>query len=133
MHDQDRDRDREYESPYQAIYAVIRAIPEGRVATYGQVATLAGMAGRARQVGQALRRCGPDSTVPWQRVVNSQGRVSQRRHSGGEGSEPLQRAMLEAEGVEFTRTGRIDLERYRWDPGPEAMMRRRSVARKRRR
>ena len=125
--------DSERDSSYQAIYSVIRAIPEGRVATYGQVATLAGMAGRARQVGQALRRCDPDSAVPWQRVVNSQGRISERRHSGGEASEPLQRAMLEAEGVEFMRGGRIDLERYRWDPGPEAMMRRRSVSRKRRR
>jgi methylated-DNA-protein-cysteine methyltransferase-like protein len=94
---------------YQRIYAVVRAIPEGRVATYGQVAHLAGLPGHARQVGYALHAANEE--LPWQRVINAKGEVSARSEPGYEG---LQRAILESEGIEFDDRGRVDLKRYRW-------------------
>ena len=96
---------------YRRIYAVVQTIPEGRVATYGQVAQLAGLPGHARQVGYALHAC--DSELPWQRVINAKGEVSPRSEPGYEG---LQRAILESEGVEFDHRGRVDLKRFRWQP-----------------
>ncbi len=99
---------------YEKIYAVVRRIPEGKVATYGQVAELAGLKGHARQVGYALHALPEAHEVPWQRVVNAKGQVSTR-------AEPLmeevQRSLLEAEGVEFGRGLRLDLARHRWRPG----------------
>ncbi len=98
-------------STYSRIYAVVAAIPEGKVATYGQVALLAGLPGRARQVGYALHALA-DPSLPWHRVVNAKGEIS-LRSGGGEGDR-VQRLRLEAEGVVFDRYGRIDLERFRW-------------------
>jgi methylated-DNA-protein-cysteine methyltransferase-like protein len=98
---------------YQRIYAVVRKIPRGRVATYGQVANLAGLPGRARQVGYALYALDADARVPWQRVINAQGSVSLR---SAPGYENIQRQFLEREGISFGATGRVDLERYRWQP-----------------
>ena len=92
---------------------MVLRIPRGRVATYGQVAALAGLPGRARQVGYALHALPDGSDVPWQRVINAQGRVSPRADPG---SDQVQRAMLEHEGVDFGDDGRIDLGRYRWRP-----------------
>ena len=101
------------ESRWQRFYEVVREIPEGRVATYGQVAALAGYPGHARQVGYALHALpGDDHDVPWQRVINAKGEVSPRSEPEYEG---LQRAMLEAEGVLFDARGRVDLERFRWE------------------
>jgi methylated-DNA-protein-cysteine methyltransferase-like protein len=101
-------------SAYERIYAVVRRIPKGRVATYGQVADLAGLPGHARQVGYALHALQRDDRgVPWQRVLNAQGRTSRRSEPGGE---HLQRQMLELEGVVFDARGRVDLERHRWRP-----------------
>lgn len=100
-------------SAYQRIYAVVRRIPRGRVATYGQVAALAGLPGHARQVGYALHALEDGSGLPWQRVINSRGEVSPRADPF---FEPLQRALLEAEGVVFDSRGRVDLRRYRWEP-----------------
>ncbi len=100
---------------YRRIDAVVRRIPRGRVATYGQVAALAGRPGQARQVGYALHALGDGSDVPWHRVINHRGEVSRRADPF---DEPLQRALLEAEGVVFGPTGRIDLERFRWEPEP---------------
>jgi methylated-DNA-protein-cysteine methyltransferase-like protein len=97
---------------YDLIYSVVLSIPAGSVATYGQVAEIAGLPGRARQVGYAMRTLPPDSGVPWHRVVNASGRIS-RRHDSDE--EWLQRALLEAEGVKFTGPDRLSLKRYRWD------------------
>ena len=94
------------------IWAVVKKIPRGRVATYGQVAVLAGIAGHARQVGYALHALPQGSSVPWHRVVNSFGEISPR---SGDDSHELQRKLLEAEGVEFCHDGRLDLRRYRWD------------------
>src|SRR6266852_7059212 len=91
------------------IYAVVKRIPRGRVATYGQVATLAGLDGHARQVGYAMHDLPPDSGVPWHRVINARGEISPR--SGGDSHE-LQRMLLEAEGVEFDLAGRIELARF---------------------
>ena len=96
---------------YARIYAVVRRIPRGRVATYGQIAELAGLPGHARQVGYALHAL-PDATaVPWHRVVNASGGVSCRRRGGGE---LTQRLRLEAEGVGFDLRGRVKLARVRW-------------------
>jgi methylated-DNA-protein-cysteine methyltransferase-like protein len=101
------------QSAYQRIYAVVRRIPRGRVATYGQVAGLARLPGRARQVGYAMAALPSGSNVPWQRVVNAAGRISRRRIPGAELS---QRVLLEREGVRFGPGGRIALERFGWRP-----------------
>jgi methylated-DNA-protein-cysteine methyltransferase-like protein len=92
------------------IYAAVRRIPHGRVSTYGSVAEAAGLAGHARQVGYALAALEVGSTVPWHRVVNARGEISPR--STDRSVEALQRALLEAEGVAFDGTGRIDLTRF---------------------
>lgn len=98
---------------YERFYEVVRRVPVGRVVTYGQVAVLAGMSGRARQVGYAMAALPDESDVPWQRVVNARGEVSAR--GGGRAFEHIQRALLEEEGVRFDDAGRIDLRRYRWE------------------
>ncbi|HJV35548.1 MGMT family protein [Geomonas sp.] len=99
-------------SSYREIYAVVARIPRGRVATYGQIARLAGLPRSARFVGYALSAL-TDKAVPWHRVVNARGEVS-RRSDGDEGAE-MQRLRLEGEGVTFDVHGRIDLRRYLWD------------------
>ena len=100
-------------TPAERIYTVIRRIPPGRVATYGQVAALAGLPGHARQVGQALRETPEGLELPWQRVINAKGEVSPR----GIGLEAgLQRHLLQEEGVVFDSRGRIDLDLFGWDP-----------------
>ena len=101
-------------SRYRAIYSVVLRIPEGRVATYGQVARLAGMPGQARQVGDALSALGGELPVPWHRVVNAQGRISCR--SGCLSADTEQRLRLESEGVRFDDHDRIALDRYLWQP-----------------
>ncbi|HVS16075.1 MAG TPA: MGMT family protein [Thermoanaerobaculia bacterium] len=100
-------------SLYCAIYRVVRRIPRGRVATYGQVARLAGHPGAARQVGYALHALPGGSDVPWHRVLNARGEISARSE---EGPEHLQRALLEEEGVVFDLRGRCDLSRWCWRP-----------------
>ena len=104
-------RDRE-SSSYDRIYAVIRRVPRGRVATYGQVARLAGLPGHARQVGYALHALRSSTALPWQRIVNAAGAISLRR-SGGALS---QRLLLEREGVTFDARGRVSLTRFGWRP-----------------
>ena len=97
---------------YRRIYAAVRRVPEGHVATYGQIARVAGLPGRARQVGYALHALrGAHEDVPCQRLVNARGEVSLR---SAPDAERLQRAMLEAEGVVFDAAGRIDLARFQW-------------------
>ncbi len=98
---------------YEPIYAVIQSIPRGRVATYGQVAHLAGLPGRARLVGHALRVMPDGDVVPWHRVVNARGEISARESRDDEHE---QRILLEAEGVLFGRQNRLSLRRYQWDP-----------------
>ena len=97
------------------IYAEVERIPRGRVATYGQIAALAGAPRHARQVGYALHDLPAGHALPWHRVINAKGEVSPRSEPGWD---EFQRQLLEAEGVEFQR-GRIDLQRYRWEPAAE--------------
>ena len=104
------------------IHAVVRCIPRGRVATYGQVARIAGLGSHARLVGYAMAALPDGTDVPWHRVVNAQGRVSPRRAPGWD---RLQRALLEREGVRFDAGGRIDLERRGWRPATAARRARR--------
>lgn len=98
---------------YRRIYAVVRRIPRGRVATYGQVAVLAGLGGHARQVGYAMHALPKGSSVPWHRVINARGEISRRRRPGEELS---QRMLLEREGVRFDARGRVALARLQWRP-----------------
>ncbi len=98
---------------YRRIYRVVRRIPRGAVATYGQIAELVGLPRQPRQVGYALHALPRGSDVPWQRVINAKGEVSARSTPGVEG---LQRAALEREGVVFDARGRVDLGRYQWRP-----------------
>ena len=106
----------------RAVYAVVRRIPVGRIATYGQVASLVGRPRAARAVGGAMRRCPPG--VPWHRVVNGEGRISRRKRGAGM---LTQRLLLEREGI-VLRRGRVDLARYSWDAARAA---RRTPARRR--
>ncbi len=102
------------EKTYDRIYAIVRLIPPGQVATYGQVADLAGLAGKPRLVGYALYRVTDAMEIPWQRVINAKGEVSKSPFRNG--TDYLQRVLLEAEGIEFSHEGKIDLNRYRWQP-----------------
>ena len=106
---------------YLRIYSVVRRIPRGRIATYGQIARLAGLPGCARQVGYALHALDEESDVPWQRVVNALGRVSLRREVG---MDQVQRQLLEAEGLRFDANDRLDLRRQQWRPRPSWVGRR---------
>ncbi|HMN27790.1 MAG TPA: MGMT family protein [Caldilineaceae bacterium] len=99
---------------YERIYAVVKTIPAGRVATYGQVASIVGNC-TARMVGYALAVVPPGSDVPWQRVINAQGKISLRADSDGH---ERQRQLLVEEGIRFDGEGKIDLRRYRWS-GPQ--------------
>lgn len=99
------------ESTHARILAVVRRIPRGRVATYGQVSALAGFPRQPRLAGYALRRSGHG--VPWHRVINAQGRISPRADPDGI---PRQRALLQAEGIRFGPGGRVDLARFQWRP-----------------
>jgi methylated-DNA-protein-cysteine methyltransferase related protein len=95
----------------EAVITVVKTIPEGQVATYGQIAALVGHPGAARQVGMILRGLQEHEDVPWQRVINAKGGVSTYKVGFGE----LQRALLEAEGITFEGDF-CDLSRYQWQP-----------------
>ena len=102
---------------YLRIYDVVRRVPEGKVATYGQIASLAGLPGHARQVGYALHASRPEDKLPWHRIINAKGEISLRSDPGFEG---LQQAMLAAEGVVPGTNGKIDLKQFRWqDEDPD--------------
>lgn len=96
---------------YSAIFAAVKRIPPGCVATYGQVAREAGLGQHARLVGYALHNCPRD--VPWHRVINARGRISLPADSS---SGMTQRRRLIEEGVMFVGP-RVDLERFGWRPG----------------
>ncbi|MBS5144287.1 MAG: MGMT family protein [Butyricicoccus pullicaecorum] len=97
---------------YERIYAIVRAIPSGCVATYGQVARLAGNPRWARVVGYALHVNPDPEGIPCYRVVDRMGHTAAAFAFGGA---DMQRALLEAEGVEFLPDGRVDLTLYQWD------------------
>jgi len=98
----------------ERIWLVVADIPAGRVATYGDVARLAGLPGAARRVGTALRGLPAASRLPWHRVVNARGRLSLAADSA---AGRRQRRRLEREGVVFGPRDAIDLPRYRWCGG----------------
>jgi methylated-DNA-protein-cysteine methyltransferase-like protein len=91
---------------------IIRSIPRGKVATYGQVAGVAGSPNGARQVARVLHSLSRLHRLPWQRVINSRGSISLPRGGGFE----HQKALLESEGVVVASDGRIDMKRYLWVP-----------------
>lgn len=101
------------DSLYKRIYAVVKKIPRGKVASYGQVARVAGLERHARMVGYALHALSESDVekVPWHRVINAQGYISIR-------SNPLaaqiQRKLLEHEGVEFTKNDKVDFNKFGW-------------------
>src|SRR6476646_8283495 len=104
----------ESDGTHSRIHKVVSRVPRGRVATYGQVARLAGLAGQARLVGYALSALDARSRVPWHRVVTAAGRVSLRRGDGPAAT--LQRLRLERERVRFEAGDSIPLAAFRWRP-----------------
>jgi methylated-DNA-protein-cysteine methyltransferase related protein len=108
------------------VWEIVRQIPAGRVTTYGQIAAMIPppdetdasryLAFGARWVGGAMAAC-PEG-VPWQRVINSQGKISLGRGDGGQ----IQRSLLEAEGVQFDERQRVSLSRYGWSGPPESWL-----------
>lgn len=102
---------------YTSVYWVVREIPPGKVATYGQVASILGSPRAARAVGYALAALSEAQAreVPWQRVINAQGGISAR---GDTIRAELQQRLLEAEGIQFAPDGTVSFERFRWE-GPQ--------------
>ncbi|MDX2256112.1 MAG: MGMT family protein [Pseudanabaenaceae cyanobacterium bins.39] len=100
---------------YERIYDMVRLIPWGKVATYGQIGELCHLARKARLVGYALYRVDMSNTdIPWQRVVNARGEISLSPLRYG--TDYLQRSLLEREGIIFSDKGKIDLRKYLWRP-----------------
>lgn len=101
---------------HAAIYDAASEIPYGKVATYGQLAVLAGLPGHARLAGYAMFNLPEElaADVPWHRVINAQGRISYSESRCG--NDHRQRELLEAEGVEFDARGKINLRVYGWKP-----------------
>lgn len=95
-----------------AICAVVRRIPKGWVATYGQVAAMVGLPRLARLVGRILQHLDPATKIPWHRVVNARGEVSYALSRNG--GDALQQRLLETEGIAFDDRSRFNLERFRW-------------------
>ncbi|WP_038016466.1 MGMT family protein [Synechococcus sp. PCC 7335] len=100
-------------SCYPRIYEIVKLIPYGKVATYGQIADLAGLIGKPRVVGYALYRVVDSMEIPWHRVINAKGEVS--RSSLRDGNDDLQQSLLEGEGIVFNRR-KLELSVYRWQP-----------------
>ncbi|MBN1552445.1 methylated-DNA--[protein]-cysteine S-methyltransferase [bacterium] len=99
-------------SLYEEIYEVVRSIPCGKVATYGQIAAIIGRCS-SRQVGYAMASVSAGSGIPWHRVINSRGKISVRSY--GEPSFS-QKELLESENVVFDENDRVDLSIYGWEP-----------------
>ncbi len=95
-----------------AVYGIVKKIPRGKVATYGEVAALAGNPRAPRQVGRLLHRNPEPGIIPCHRVVFSDGKLALSFAFGGDG---VQRALLEAEGVGFLPDGRVDMKKYLWE------------------
>ncbi len=98
---------------HQNVVKIIKRIPEGCVVSYGQVAALVGEPRKARHVGWVLHSSSESESLPWFRVINSQGRISLPLNGGYE----LQKALLEQEGVVFNESGRVDFKKFGWRPG----------------
>lgn len=100
------------------VIRLIRSIPKGKVATYGQIACLAGFCSSVRRVVWILHSCSKKEGLPWHRVVNQKGTISLRP---GEGYE-LQKDMLQKEGIVFDKKDRIDMDRYLWEPDEDYIL-----------
>ena len=98
---------------YQAIYRIVKQIPVGCVATYGQIADRAGYPGYARQVGYALHVTPENLEIPWHRVINAKGEISLRK-TGPFGN--IHKILLEAEGIQFDINGKVPLDEFMWVP-----------------
>jgi methylated-DNA-protein-cysteine methyltransferase related protein len=94
---------------YERIWQFVKKIPRGKVATYGQIARLAGIEGHARFVGYALHGLPQNAGIPWHRVINSQGRISLSGLSARR-----QQRLLESEKIAFSPAGKIDLKQFQW-------------------
>jgi methylated-DNA-protein-cysteine methyltransferase related protein len=98
------------DKPFERVWTIVKRVPRGRVVTYGQLSQL--IDGRLTPVGVGWAiRAAAEGSIPWQRVVNSRGGISTDRENSG-----LQRALLEAEGIDFDEDGRIDLAAAGWKP-----------------
>lgn len=97
---------------FRRVITLIKKIPRGKVATYGQIAALAGNPRAARQVAWVLHSASDKEKLPWQRVINSRGGISLPRYGGYE----LQRALLVKEGIKFDAADQIALARFQWKP-----------------
>lgn len=104
----------QFSETYFGIYNAVKQIPRGKVATYGQIADVAGLAGQARLVGYALFSFPENPDIPWHRVINAKGEIS-RLHDPDWRN--IQQGLLEAEGVQFNERGRVDLKRFKWKSG----------------
>ncbi len=96
----------------ESVIALIQQIPKGKVATYGQIAALAGSPRAARQVVRILHSSSKKHNLPWHRVINSEGKISLKENQGYE----IQKAHLIAEKVKFSLSNQIDLKKYQWKP-----------------
>ncbi|HML41279.1 MAG TPA: MGMT family protein [Bellilinea sp.] len=104
------DNDIRLDSSYTArIHAMVRQIPYGRVASYGQIARIVGGGVQARQVGYALAGLKTGTDIPWQRVINSKGQISLPGIGGA-----MQKQLLLEEGIEFDERDRVDMQRFGW-------------------
>jgi methylated-DNA-protein-cysteine methyltransferase-like protein len=121
MTSSERARDRAHLAGlFRAIHAVVRRIPRGRVATYGQVAELAGIPGGGRVAGAAMKTSRPGDRLPWQRVVGKAGKLRARIAIHDPVGAAVQRGLLEQEGVVVGDSGLVRLDVYGWLPGPRA-------------
>jgi methylated-DNA-protein-cysteine methyltransferase-like protein len=100
------------ESFHEKVVRVIKKIPKGKVATYGQIAAMAGSPRAARQVVRALHSSSRKEKLPWYRVINSQGKIGLKEYQGYD----LQKALLEKEGVKFGINDIVDLNKFQWNP-----------------
>jgi len=98
------------ETFHEIVVRVIKKIPKGRVATYGQIAAMAGSPRAARQVIRTLHSSSKKEKLPWHRVINSKGKIGLKEYQGYE----IQKAMLEKEGVKFGINDIIDLDKFQW-------------------
>src|SRR5687767_1596258 len=118
---------------YRRIYTVVRKIPKGRVATYGQVAELAGIPGGARVAGAAMKTSSPADQLPWQRVIGKAGKLRGRIAIHDPVGAAIQRNLLEQEGVLVGDTGLVALDEFGWLPGAQRKRSRAPARRARRR
>jgi methylated-DNA-protein-cysteine methyltransferase-like protein len=114
-------------SLYEIIYEMVKKIPKGKVATYGQIARICGLREHARLVGYALHSLKSNSGVPWHRVINSKGTISFPKHTG---AYERQKKLLEREGVKFKKD-KIDLAKYGFGHSPDGSHRSNKVKKRR--